>query len=321
MIYNYTLCLAKNFQLGFQMPATSIMEGIINLHHHIMTFLVMILIFVGWMLFRTVYLFHHTRNDKPFLFNHSVLLETVWTLFPCSILICIAIPSFSLIYTLDEIVQPQVSYKIIGHQWYWSYENSDLKSGNSHSFDSYALSESDLTMTDFRLLTVDNKLILPYKTDIALYITSADVIHSWAVPSLGIKMDAIPGRLNRIFLNIKYPGVFYGQCSELCGVQHGFMPIVIQAQSPDLYKMIEDAKCNYKASNATSLYEHWNSRNEVVVPDVSKPEDAVKNKLTAFDISWITQREDIFKGCDPEMVKFIKQHALDALEEYKKKEK
>jgi cytochrome c oxidase subunit 2 len=271
-MYNYTLCLAKNFQLGFQMPATSVMEGIINLHHHIMTFLVMILIFVGWMLFRTVYLFHHTRNKEPFLFNHSVFLETVWTLIPCAILVSIAIPSFSLIYTLDEITQPEVSYKVIGHQWYWSYEGSNVFTGSSHSFDSYALSENDLTKHDFRLLSVDNVLYLPVDTPIALYITSADVIHSWAVPSLGVKMDAIPGRLNRIFLNIKYLGVFYGQCSELCGVQHGFMPIVVHAINPFYFQLIMHYKDTFKDSfGLNDLFSNRNPHLDLLIEKSSKP--------------------------------------------------
>jgi len=250
MFNNYTLCLAKDYQMGFQMPATSIMEGIINLHHHIMTFLVLILIFVGWMLFRTVYLFHHSRNKTPFLFNHSVFLETVWTLIPCVILIAIAVPSFSLIYTLDELTQPEVSYKVIGRQWYWTYEYTDIYTGASHTYDSYLISEQDLAKNQFRLLSVDNELYLPVDTPIALYVTSGDVIHSWAIPSLGVKVDAIPGRLNRIYLNIKYPGIFYGQCSELCGVNHGFMPIVINAIDPTLFRVLMDYK-TYINSTAT----------------------------------------------------------------------
>jgi len=222
-------CIAKNYQFGFQMPATAVMEGIINLHHSVMTFLVLILVFVGWVLFRTVFLFHHTRNKKSFVFNHSVFLETIWTIFPCIILIAIAIPSFALVYTMDEIVYPEVTYKIIGRQWYWTYEMTDIASGYSYNFDSYLIQETDLTDTQFRLLSTDNDLYLPINTPIRLIITGGDVIHSWAVPSLGVKVDAVPGRLNQVSLNINYKGLFFGQCSELCGVNHGFMPIVVKA--------------------------------------------------------------------------------------------
>jgi len=222
-------CIAKNYQFGFQMPATAVMEGIINLHHSVMTFLVLILVFVGWVLFRTVFLFHHTRNKKSFVFNHSVFLETIWTIFPCIILIAIAIPSFALVYTMDEIVYPEVTYKIIGRQWYWTYEMTDIASGYSYNFDSYLIQETDLTDTQFRLLSTDNDLYLPINTPIRLIITGGDVIHSWAVPSLGVKVDAVPGRLNQVSLNINYKGLFFGQCSELFGVNHGFMPIVVKA--------------------------------------------------------------------------------------------
>ena len=235
-------CLAKDYQFGFQMPATGIMEGIINLHHSVMTFLVLILLFVGWVLFRTTFLFSHTKNPKAFVFNHSVFLETVWTLIPCVILIAIAVPSFALVYTIDEIVYPEVTYKVVGRQWYWTYEYTDIYTGNSHSFDSYLIAENDLTSNQFRLLSVDNELYLPLNTPVRLVITGGDVIHSWAVPSLGVKVDAIPGRLNQVNLNIKYSGMFFGQCSELCGVNHGFMPIVVNVINPFFFHILMDYK-------------------------------------------------------------------------------
>jgi len=237
-----TYCLAKEYQFGFQMPATAVMEGIINLHHSVMTFLVLILIFVGWLLFRTVFLFYNTQNVKPFLFNHSAFLEAVWTLVPCIILIAIAIPSFALVYTIDEIVYPEVTYKVTGRQWYWTYEYTDIYTGASHSFDSYLINDTDLMKNQFRLLSVDNELYLPINTPIRLVITGGDVIHSWAVPSLGVKVDAIPGRLNQVNLNIKYSGLFFGQCSELCGVNHGFMPIAVNAINPLVFQSLMDFK-------------------------------------------------------------------------------
>jgi cytochrome c oxidase subunit 2 len=153
-------------------------------------------------------------------------------------LLLIAIPSFSLLYSLDEIIDPVITLKIVGHQWYWSYEYSDyatLELGSSLNFDSYMIATSDLTKGTFRLLEVDNRVILPINTHIRLLVTAADVLHSWAVPSFGIKVDACPGRLSQASLFIKREGVYYGQCSEICGVNHGFMPIVVKGVSADLY--------------------------------------------------------------------------------------
>jgi cytochrome c oxidase subunit 2 len=154
----------------------------------------------------------------------------------------IAVPSFSLLYSIDEVLKPQITFKAIGHQWYWSYEFSDYVKFNGDevtgqiAFDSNMLFESDLKMGELRLLNVDNTVILPTDVHVRILTTSFDVIHSWAVPSLGIKCDAVPGRLNQVFAKIQREGVFYGQCSELCGVNHGFMPIVIKAVSFDEYK-------------------------------------------------------------------------------------
>jgi cytochrome c oxidase subunit 2 len=143
----------------------------------------------------------------------------------------IAIPSFALLYSIDEVIDPAVTIKIIGHQWYWSYEYSDYSDlkGNCVNFDSYMIGDDDLQKGQIRLLEVDNRVVLPSKTHIRALVTTTDVLHSWAIPSLGVKMDACPGRLNQVSIFIKREGVFYGQCSEICGIQHGFMPIVIQA--------------------------------------------------------------------------------------------
>jgi cytochrome c oxidase subunit 2 len=148
----------------------------------------------------------------------------------------IAIPSFALLYSLDEVINPSMTLKVIGHQWYWSYEYSDSSNPkNILNFDSYMKSEEDLTLENFRLLEVDNRIVLPIKIHIRLLVTAADVLHSWAVPSLGIKVDACPGRLNQVFLFLKREGVFYGQCSEICGINHGFMPIVVQGVKIDKF--------------------------------------------------------------------------------------
>lgn len=217
------------WQIGFQDPATPVMEGIINLHHEIMGYLIFILIFVVYMLARTVMLFPETNISVGQL-PHSTTLEIVWTVIPFYILVLIAIPSFALLYSLDEIPTPQLTITVVGRQWYWTYEYPDHE--KTLIFDSYMVPEDELKIGQHRLLEVDNRIVLPTETHIRLLITAGDVIHSWAVPSLGIKMDAIPGRLNQVFLYIKREGVFYGQCSELCGVNHAFMPIVVEALSP-----------------------------------------------------------------------------------------
>ena len=165
------------------------------------------------------------------------LIELIWTITPALVLIAIAFPSFRLLYLLDEVISPTITIKVVGHQWYWSYEYSDYvnESGESIEFDSYMLPESDLELGQFRLLDVDNKVIVPVDTHIRLIVTGADVIHSWAVPSLGIKIDAVPGRLNQTSILAERPGLFYGQCSEICGVWHGFMPIAVEAVSVQDY--------------------------------------------------------------------------------------
>ena len=227
------LDIAENWQLGFQDPATPIMEGIINLHHDLMFFLCVISIFVTWMLFRTLWHFGSSQNKIASSFTHGTLIEMIWTITPAFILLIIAIPSFSLLYAMDEVISPAITIKTLGHQWYWSYEYSDYtnEEGDFIEFDSYMIPEEDLLKGQVRLLEVDNRVIVPINTHIRVIISAADVLHSWAIPSLGIKCDAIPGRLNQTSLFIKREGIYYGQCSEICGINHGFMPIVIEAVS------------------------------------------------------------------------------------------
>nr|YP_010835015.1 cytochrome c oxidase subunit 2 [Cryptomonas gyropyrenoidosa]WFQ82690.1 cytochrome c oxidase subunit 2 [Cryptomonas gyropyrenoidosa] len=239
-IYTYiyfTICnfsfldYAHQWQISFQDPATPIMEGIIALHHDLMFVLSIIGASVIWLLLRTAYLFYHKNNLIPSTISHGTTIEIVWTVTPSIILMVIAIPSFALLYSIDEIIDPAVTLKAIGHQWYWSYEYSDYSNieGKSINFDSYMINDDDLQKGQLRLLEVDNRVILPSNTHIRVLITATDVLHSWAIPSLGIKMDACPGRLNQVSMFIKRNGVFYGQCSEICGIQHGFMPIVVEA--------------------------------------------------------------------------------------------
>ena len=241
------------WQLGFQLPATSIMEGIISFHDDLMVFLTFILVSVIYVLSTCIYLFKRTgKNYTSIKFTHASTLEVIWTIIPAIILIIIAIPSFSLLYSMDEIIEPIFTIKVLGHQWYWSYELIESESLQSllspftvgtseainfvtsagESFDSYMIPEDELytredLLSQIRLLTVDNHLFIPTEMPTRILVSSADVLHSWAVPSLGVKIDACPGRLNQTSLFIKHEGIFYGQCSEICGVNHGFMPIGI----------------------------------------------------------------------------------------------
>jgi cytochrome c oxidase subunit 2 len=214
------------------------MEGMIDFHNYIMVYLIVIGFFVLWMLYQVYSSFNENVNPVAEKFVHSSVLEIVWTILPAVVLMFIAIPSFGLLYSLDELIDPTVTLKVVGHQWYWSYEYSDystLEGGESLNFDSYMIATDDLTQGSFRLLEVDNRVVLPVNTHIRLLITAADVLHSWAVPSFGIKVDACPGRLSQASLFIKREGVYYGQCSEICGVNHGFMPIVVKGVSVDTF--------------------------------------------------------------------------------------
>ncbi len=231
---------AVPWQLGFQDPATPQMEGIIEFHNSLMFFLVLIAIFVIWIMARCFYFYNEEVQVKSEMFTHSTPLEIIWTILPALILLIIAIPSFALLYSVDEGMDSTTGIKIIGHQWYWSYEFSDHPLlENNHAwmlkFDSYMLQMEDLNIGHLRLLEVDNRIVLPAGSYLRVYVTAVDVLHSWAIPSFGVKVDACPGRLNKFNMLIKRTGTFYGQCSEICGVNHGFMPIVVKAVPFDKY--------------------------------------------------------------------------------------
>jgi cytochrome c oxidase subunit 2 len=224
----------KSFQYNFQDPATPVMEAIVNFHHDLMLYLILIVVFTFWICVRSVFFYQDVAPKQVNFTVHGTFIEIVWTLVPALILIGIAIPSFSLLYSMDEIIDPSLTIKVIGNQWYWGYEYATNELGydgydSSLSFDSYLIAENDLKMGQLRLLEVDNRLTVPIETHIRMLITSSDVLHSWAVPSLGVKLDACPGRLNQTSIYIKREGVFFGQCSEICGINHGFMPIVVDA--------------------------------------------------------------------------------------------
>lgn len=208
-------------QLGFQDAASPLIEELIFFHDHAIIILVIIIRLVGYAAFSLMINKYTCRS-----LVEGQEIETIWTIIPAVILVFLALPSLRLLYLLDEVGDCSLTVKRIGHQWYWSYEYSDFL---DIEFDSYIIPTNELERGDFRLLEVDHRVVLPTQTDIRVLVTSADVIHSWTVPSLGIKADAVPGRLNQLRFYIKYPGVFYGQCSEICGANHSFIPIVVEA--------------------------------------------------------------------------------------------
>nr|YP_009370467.1 cytochrome c oxidase subunit II [Gomphillus americanus]ARO90072.1 cytochrome c oxidase subunit II [Gomphillus americanus] len=218
--------------LYFQDSATPQMEGLVELHDNIMFYLVIILFAVGWILLSIARTFNHNTSPISYKYtNHGTLIELIWTITPALILILIAFPSFKLLYLMDEISDPSMSVLAEGHQWYWSYQYPDFLNSDEDfiEFDSYLVPESDLEIGSLRMLEVDNRVILPELTHVRFIVTAADVIHSFACPSLGIKCDAYPGRLNQVSVLVNREGVFYGQCSEICGVLHSSMPIVIES--------------------------------------------------------------------------------------------
>jgi len=233
------------WQIGFQDPATPVLEGIIYFHNDLWFFLIIISTLVFWMLFRCIFVYSNTKNITPSKIVHGTLIEIIWTIIPAVVLFFVAIPSFALLYSMDEMIDPQITIKAVGHQWYWHYEYYDEsietnKSINAKfiNFESYLLPQSELSSTDIRLLSVTRTLLLPIKTHVRLLVTSADVLHSWAVPSFGVKVDACPGRLNQTSIYIKRVGNYFGQCSEICGVNHGFMPIAVEAVNPWQFKSL-----------------------------------------------------------------------------------
>lgn len=217
----------KAFQMTIQDPATNSMEGMIDFYDFLCFQLIIIISIVLMLLISILFNpIHHSNSARTF--SHSTELEIFWTVAPSILLINIAIPSFCLLYSIDDFEHITYNIKIIGHQWYWSYE---YLSDDSSAFDSYMISTDDLEFGQFRLLEVDNRVFLPINQCGRLLVTSADVLHSFAIPSAGIKVDACPGRLNQASLHLKREGVFYGQCSEICGINHGFMPIVVVGTS------------------------------------------------------------------------------------------
>nr|ATJ03533.1 cytochrome oxidase subunit II [Neopsylla mana]ATJ03537.1 cytochrome oxidase subunit II [Neopsylla mana]ATJ03538.1 cytochrome oxidase subunit II [Neopsylla mana] len=207
--------------LNLQNSSSPLMEQLMLFHNHSMLIIILITILVGYLM---ASLFFNSLSNRMLLESQNI--EIIWTILPAITLIFIALPSLRLLYLLDDLNNPLMTLKSIGHQWYWSYEYSDF---NSIEFDSYMIPTKEINLNNFRLLDVDNRVTLPMNSQIRILITASDVLHSWTVPSLGIKVDATPGRLNQTNFLISRPGLFFGQCSEICGANHSFMPIVIES--------------------------------------------------------------------------------------------
>nr|AWD29873.1 cytochrome c oxidase subunit II [Anopheles gambiae] len=207
--------------LGLQDSSSPLMEQLNFFHDHTLLILTMITILVGYIMGMLSF----NKFTNRFLL-HGQTIEIIWTVLPAIILMFIAFPSLRLLYLMDEINTPSITLKSIGHQWYWSYEYSDFL---NLEFDSYMVPTNELKTNGFRLLDVDNRVVLPMNNQIRILVTATDVLHSWTVPSLGVKVDATPGRLNQLNFLINRPGLFFGQCSEICGANHSFMPIVIES--------------------------------------------------------------------------------------------
>nr|NP_818907.1 cytochrome c oxidase subunit II [Eigenmannia sp. CBM-ZF-10620]BAC67484.1 cytochrome oxidase subunit 2 [Eigenmannia sp. CBM-ZF-10620] len=230
--------MAHPSQLGFQDAASPVMEELLHFHDHALMIVFMISTLVLYIMVAMV----STKLTNKYILD-SQEIEIIWTILPAVILIMIALPSLRILYLMDEINNPHLTVKAIGHQWYWSYEYTDYENLN---FDSYMVPTQDLAPGQFRLLETDHRMVVPMESPIRILVTAEDVLHSWAVPALGVKMDAVPGRLNQTAFIASRPGVFYGQCSEICGANHSFMPIVVETVPLEHFEnwsslMLEDA--------------------------------------------------------------------------------
>ena len=234
---------ATDWQLSFQNPATDLMGSVVGLHNIILIVMTLVTLFVLFLLFYVSFRFSAKRNPIPSTTTHNTVVEVLWTAIPIVILVVLAIPSFKLLYQQEKSENYDMTVKVIGHQWYWEYEYPDH---GDFYFESYMIQDEDLQEGDLRLLTVDNPLVIPANKNIQILITAGDVLHSWAVPSMGLKTDAVPGRLNETWVNVKEPGIYRGQCSEICGTGHGFMPVVVKVlPESEFIAWANEAKNNY----------------------------------------------------------------------------
>ena len=222
----------KDWQLGFQEAASESMRDIISFHDNLLLpIIVAISAFVLFLMLYVCVKFRASANPNPSKRTHNVAVEVLWTLIPCLILIVIAVPSFKILYKQDAIPKADLTIKAIGYQWYWGYEYPD----ENIIFDSYMVEDKDLKANQPRLLAVDNEVVVPVNKVVKVLITANDVLHAWALPSFGVKRDAVPGRINETWFKAEKVGTYYGQCSELCGIKHAFMPITVRVVSEEDY--------------------------------------------------------------------------------------
>ena len=235
------------WQMGLQQAATPLMQSIDDLHDILLVICTLITLFVLGLLLYVMWRFRESRNPTPTRTTHNTLVEVLWTVIPVVILVLIAIPSFKLLYYSDTIPKADMTVKAIGHQWYWSYEYPDH--GN-FSFDATILADDELKEGQPRLLSVDNRIVVPVDKVVRVQVTADDVLHAWAIPAFGVKVDGVPGRLNEVWFKAEKTGVYYGQCSELCGVNHGFMPIRVDVVTVQEFNAwISWAKKEYAAED------------------------------------------------------------------------
>ncbi len=256
---------AKPWQLGFQEPATPIMVKLDSLHDELMVIITLITIFIVGLMWYVCVRFSRKNNKIPSKTTHNNLLEVIWTLIPLCILGYIGAKSLPLHYEMDQAVDPDMTLKITGYQWYWGYEYPEY---DNLEFKSYIKKDDELGENDIRLLSTDKPVVVPVGKTVRILMTAADVIHAWAMPAFGVKQDAVPGRLNETWFRADKPGIYYGQCSELCGVSHGFMPIEVRVVEQDVFDgWIKNAQNEEFVLDGLSLPP---VKGEEVVPEVVK---------------------------------------------------
>ena len=240
-----------NWQLGMQAPATPVKDRIHSFHDLLLVIITLISLFVLGLLCYVIWRFNEKRNPVPSRTSHNTLVEVLWTVIPVLILVIIAIPSFKLMYYMDKTEKADMTIKVTGHQWYWSYEYPDQ---GGFAFDSNMVPEDEARAKGMRpLLDVDNRLVVPTNTNVRVLIAGSDVMHSWFIPSFGVQMYAHPGHLNETWFNVEKEGVFYGQCNQICGVNHAFMPIAVEAVSKDKFnEWVAGAKKKFASNGAAA---------------------------------------------------------------------
>jgi len=237
--------------LGLQPGVTPVKAAMSSFHNMLLVIITLITIFVLGLLAYVVLRFRADRNPNPSKTTHNTLIEVVWTVVPVLILVIVAIPSFRLLYFLDRNADAEMTIKVVGHQWYWAYEYPDH---DGIKFDSYMVQEADLKEGQKRLLEVDNRLVLPVGTTVRVLVTGNDVMHSWFIPSLGVQNYAFPGRTNETWIRLEREGVFYGQCNQICGVNHAFMPIAVEGVSKEAFqRWVGEAKQKFAAAGAAPV--------------------------------------------------------------------